>query len=136
MGLPVKRFRKRIEPRVAGTSRYEFFIGARMSAPSLSAWLPRNRDRVSRYSNWFVCWNLGRKSGEPMLVPPKYPSIEVRTTPPAKVGSWATPLIWAAVGGSCPKGSCSPSESPPLQEKRNSFTREELMIFVQPATRP
>ena len=36
-----------------------------MSAPNFSAWLPRSHDSVSMNSNWFVCWNFGRKSGEP-----------------------------------------------------------------------
>ena len=67
----VKPPRKRSVPRVDGTSRYSFFIGVMMSTPNLNWWFPFSQERVSRYSNWFVCWNFGRKSGEPMLVPPK-----------------------------------------------------------------
>ena len=52
-GLPVNVLRKRIAPRVAGTSMYWFFIGAMMSAPNLNAWLPRSHDSVSMNSNWF-----------------------------------------------------------------------------------
>ena len=33
-------------PRVEGMSRYSFFIGAMMSAPNLTWWLPRSQDSV------------------------------------------------------------------------------------------
>ena len=52
---------------------YSFFIGAMMSAPNLNAWLPRSHDSVSMNSNWLVCWNFGRKSGEPMRPRPEPP---------------------------------------------------------------
>ena len=73
MGLPVKLFRKRMDPRVAGTSRYSFFMGAITLIPNFRAWLPRSQERVLMNSNWSVRWNLGRKSGEPMRPRPEPP---------------------------------------------------------------
>lgn len=52
---------------------YSLFMGAITSRPNLKAWLPRSQDSVLMYSNWFVRWNLGRKSGEPMRPSPGPP---------------------------------------------------------------
>jgi hypothetical protein len=41
-------------------------MGAMMLMPPLKAWLPLSHDRLSMNSNCSVCWNFGRKSGEPM----------------------------------------------------------------------
>ena len=73
MGLPVKRLRKRSEPRTAGTSMYSFFMGAITSAPNLNEWSPRSQDSVFSTSSWLVRWNFGRKSGEPMRPSPAPP---------------------------------------------------------------
>ena len=56
--------------------------------------------------------------------------------PPLIAGSSGTPLSPMTSGPFAPKGSCTASEMAWLQEKRNSFTMEELMIFVQPVTTP
>jgi len=71
--LPVNVPRKRRDPRVAGTSMNWFCIGAMMSAPTLMAWSPLSHDSESMNSNWLVCWNFGRKSGEPMRPSPEPP---------------------------------------------------------------
>ena len=133
----MKRFRKCSEPRVAGTSKYWFFMGAMMSAPTLMAWLPRSQETVSRNSNWSVCWNLGRKSGEPILPRPgpwKYPSMVIPGIPPATVGSVIDPGIVAEGGGCWPNGSCTASDFDCVQEKRSSLTMVGEKMRVQPAT--
>jgi hypothetical protein len=43
---------------------YWFFMKM-MSAPTFRAWLPLSQESESSSSYWFVCWNFGRKSGEP-----------------------------------------------------------------------
>src|SRR2546425_1219189 len=52
-------------------------------------------------SNWFVCWNLGRKSGDPIRPrpdPPKYPSMVIPGRPPATTGLVTDPGMVAAAG--------------------------------------
>src|SRR5215470_12996572 len=88
-------------------------------------------------SNWLVCWNFGRKSGEPMRPspgPPKNPSIEIPGRPPATVGFVIEPGIVAASGGARPKGCCNASDFACDQDTRNSLTIEGDRIRVQPPT--
>ena len=89
-------------------------------------------------SNWLVCWNFGRKSGEPMRPrpePPKYAvdrdAREVRRRP---IGSVIEPGIVAAAGGARPNAWCTASDVDCDQEMRNSLTIAELRIRVQPPT--
>src|SRR6478736_5354064 len=108
-----------------------------MSAPPLNVWLPRSHDTVSRYSTWFVCWNFGRKSGEPMRPspdPPKKPSMLMPCRPPATVGSVTEPGIVAAAGGKTPYGCCTASDVACDHEMRASFTMLDEITRVQPPT--
>ena len=52
---------------------YSFFIGASTLIPNLSWWAPVSHESVFRNSHWLVCWNFGRKSGEPMRPSPPPP---------------------------------------------------------------
>src|SRR6476661_10922389 len=122
---PVNVPPKVIAPRVAGTSRYSFFIGAMTSAPNLIAWLPRSHDTVSMNSNWLVCWNLGRKSGEPMRPrpdPPKKVSMVMPGRPPATIGLVTDPGIAVPLGALKPNDCCTASDVACDHEKRNSLT--------------
>src|SRR4029079_4942454 len=134
---PVNVPPKVIAPRVAGTSRYSFFIGAMTSAPNLIAWLPRSHDTVSMNSSWLVCWNLGRKSGEPRRPrpdPPKSPVTERPGKPPATVGSVIMPGICADVGGASPNAWCTASDTDCDHENRASFTVRDDSTRVHPPT--
>src|SRR5712691_3959582 len=116
---------------------YSFCIGQMMSAPAFSAWLPRSHDRLSRNSNWFVCWNFGRKSGDPIRPrpePPKKPSIVTPGSPPATIGLVIDPGIVAAAGGVRPNACCTASEVERDHEMRNSFTLLDAITRVQPPT--
>src|SRR5215472_17352206 len=137
MGLPVNEPRKRTEPRVAGTSMNSLFIGIIRSMPAFSACAPRIHDTESMNSNWFVCWNFGRKSGDPMRPrpeSPKYPSMVMPGSPPATVGLVTNPGIIAACGGVCPKGCCTASDVACDHENRNSFKVVDDTTRVHPPT--
>src|SRR5437773_2289313 len=89
-------------------------------------------------SNWFVCWNLGRKSGEPIRPrpdPPKKLSMLMPGRPPATIGFVTDPGIVAFVGGVRPNACCTASDLDRDHEMRNSLTIAELMTRVQPPTR-
>src|SRR5262249_40830494 len=94
-------------------------------------------DTESMNSNWLVCWNLGRKSGEPIRPrpdPPKYPSMVVPASPPATSGFVTEPGITALAGGATPKGCWTASDVDCDQDTRTSFTIDFDITRVHPPT--
>ena len=88
-------------------------------------------------SNWFVCWNFGRKSGEPRRPrpePPKKPSMVMPGKPPATSGSVIMPGIWALAGGVSPNAWCTASARERDHDTRASFTIVDDNTRVQPPT--
>src|SRR5215472_9373954 len=110
-----------------------FDIGAMMSAPTFKSCAPRIHDRLSMNSNWFVCWNFGRKSGEPRRPrpdPPNRPVIEMPGKPPATSGFVTEPGIVAAGGAASPNGCCTASDVERDHDSRNSFNIVDDSTFV------
>src|SRR4029079_3460154 len=116
---------------------YWFCIGMMMSAPAFSAWLPCSHDSESMNSNWLVCWNFGRKSGDPMRPrpePPKWRSIVMPGSPPATIGLVIAPGMIAADGGVRPNDCEAAWAVDCGHEMRNSLTIDDDRTRVQPPT--
>ena len=116
-----------------------WFFMMMKSPPILKAWWPFSQESESMSSSWFVCWNFGRKSGEPSRPrpdPPKNPSMVIPGRPPATMGSVMELRTSAAPDGCWPNGCWCASEVACCQLKRSSLTTVGLKMRVQPATTP
>ena len=90
-------------------------------------------------SNWFVCWNFGRKSGEPMRPrpePPKKPSMVMPGEAARDDRVVDRRPGWSPRAAAAGRRAAAPRPTSAFDhEKRNSFTTVGREMRVQPATR-